>query len=394
MMRAIASLNAGSSSIKFGVFVIGPLGLRRIVHGKVEGIGIAPHFVVRGSRGDRLIDRTWPGGAGLEHEELLSQLVDYAVEHLQHVEVVAVGHRVLHGGAEFQRPQLVDDALLDALERLTRIAPLHQPHNLAAIRALRTLMPHLPQVACFDTEFHTSRPAVAKQYAVPIEWQEKGVRSHGFHGLSYEHIAATLAATEPFLARGRVLAAHLGNGASLCAFVDGRSVDTTMGFSVLDGLVMGSRCGSLDPAIILYMIREEGLSAEQVQAVLYRESGLLGVSGLSSDMRVLQASGDPRALDAIELFVWRIVREIGALVSVMGGIDTLVFTGGIGENDSRVRRAICDRLGWLGLRLDPLANDRNERVINASDSTVAIRLIPADEERMIALHCDRLLALS
>jgi acetate kinase len=394
MRRAIVSLNVGSSSIKFGIFAIEAQGLRRRAHGKIESIGIEPHLYVIGGDGERLIDRTWPGEDGLDHEALLRELIDYASDNLTDVQVVAIGHRVTHGGSQFRHPRLVDDAVLHALDDLVRLAPLHQPHNLAGIRMLRALRPALPQVACFDTEFHVWRPDVAKRYAVPDTWRKKGVASYGFHGLSYEHVAATLALSEPHLSHGRVLAAHLGNGASLCAMIDGRSIDTTMGFSPLDGLVMGTRCGSLDPAVVIHMIQAEGLTASEVEASLYRKSGLLGVSGVSSDMRVLQASEDPRAAEAIELFVWRIVREIGGLVAVMGGLDALIFTGGIGENDAAVRNDVCERLKWLGVSLDPGANGRGARSINATDSTVAVRIIATDEERMIARHCQRLLSLN
>ncbi len=392
MSGAILSLNSGSSSIKFGLFTIEPDGPCRTVHGKIEGIGTAPHLVVRETGGTIMIDRTL--SAGDTHDALLGLLIDLAIEQLPQHRLAAVGHRVVHGGPDFSQPQLVDDALLDALDALSRLAPLHQPHNVAAIRTLRARRPDVPQIACFDTEFHARRPPVAKRYAVPADWEARGIMSYGFHGISYEYIARTLAIEEPGLARGRVLAAHLGNGASLCAMVDGRSLDTTMGFSVLDGLVMGTRCGSVDPGAILHMIREEGLSPAEVQETLYTRSGLLGVSGISSDMRVLQASGEPSAADAIELFLWRIVRELGALVAAMGGLDAIVFTGGIGENDALIRSAICDRLAWLGVRLDATANQEGSRIIDTPGSAVDLRIIPANEEQMIAIHCQRLLALS
>lgn len=392
MSGAILSLNSGSSSIKFGLFTIEPDGPCRTVHGKIEGIGTAPHLVVRETGGTILIDRAL--SAGNTHDSLLGLLIDLAIEQLPQHRLAAVGHRVVHGGPDFSQPQVVDDALLDALDALSRLAPLHQPHNVAAIRALRARRPDVPQIACFDTEFHTRRPAVAKRYAVPADWEARGIMSYGFHGISYEHIALTLAREEPELARGRVLVAHLGNGASLCAMVDGRSVDTTMGFSVIDGLMMGTRCGSLDPGVVLHMIREEGLSPDEVQATLYTKSGLLGVSGISSDMRVLQASSEQGAADAIALFLWRIVRELGALVAAMGGLDAIVFTGGIGENDAMIRSAICERLAWLGVRLDTAANEEGSRIIDTPGSAVDVRIIPADEEQMIAIHCQRLLALT
>ncbi|HUD30994.1 MAG TPA: acetate/propionate family kinase [Novosphingobium sp.] len=386
MTRAIVSLNSGSSSIKFALFALDGGEPRHVAAGKIERIGSDPHLLARRDDGTVVVDRRWQAGTRLTHEDLLRDLFAWAVDHLAGYEVIAVGHRVVHGGADFARPMRVDDALLAALDRLCPLAPLHQPHNLAAIRAIASLAPDLAQVACFDTAFHHDRPEIATRFALPREWHERGVRRYGFHGLSYEYIARTLAEREPELARGRVIAAHLGNGASLCAMRDGRSVDTTMGFTALDGLMMGSRCGALDPGVVLHLIAQEGFSPEAVQSLLYDRSGLLGVSGISNDMRTLRASDAPEAEEAIALFTWRLVREIGALAAVLGGIDALVFTAGIGENDPVLRAEACRRLAWLGARLDDAANAAGAGRLDAPDSTIAIRVIPTDEERMIAIH--------
>ncbi|WP_404711793.1 acetate/propionate family kinase [Sphingomonas sp. MMS24-J13] len=386
MGRVIASLNAGSSSIKFALFHVGQDEFALAASGKVEGIGTAPHLVAHDAAGTILIERTWDGGDGLSHEALLQELLHWAAGHLPEHEIVAVGHRVAHGGLRFGQPALVDDALLAALEMLCPLVPLHQPHNLAVIRAIRALRPELPQIACFDTGFHQGRPEVATRFALPRALHDRGIRSYGFHGLSYEYIAHRLSKTEPAFAGKRLIVAHLGNGASLCAMHAGKSVDTTMSFTALDGLVMGTRCGTIDPGVLLYLQTQDGKSVTELETLLYSQSGLLGVSGVSSDMRVLHASSDPHAIEAIDLFVWRAAREAGALISSLGGIDGLVFTAGIGENDPVIRAAICERLAWTGLIIDAEANRRNATTINATGSSVAVRVIPTDEERMIAMH--------
>ncbi|WP_404477674.1 acetate/propionate family kinase [Novosphingobium sp. BL-52-GroH] len=385
MTRAVVSLNAGSSSIKFALFTLGPDGPEHAAAGKLEGIGIAPHLVARGADGTVLIDQDWDNGARLTHEALLRELFGWASQHLPEHEIVAIGHRVVHGGMSFARPLLVDDALLEALDLLCPLAPLHQPHNLAAIRAIRTLAPALPQVACFDTAFHHDRTDVAMRFALPRALHDKGIRRYGFHGLSYDYIARTLRETDPELARGRVIVAHLGNGASLCAMHDGKSVDTTMGFTALDGLMMGTRCGDIDPGVLLHLQMQEGMSAANVETLLYKQSGLLGVSGVSSDMRALHQSPDPHAAEAIDLFAWRAAREAGALISSLGGIDGIIFTAGIGENDPIIRASICERLAWTGLIIDGESNARNAPIISRSDSRIIARVIPTDEERMIAV---------
>lgn len=386
-MKAVVSLNAGSSSIKFALFTLGgPSHPRLAASGKIEKIGIAPSLRAQSAAGEVLIERLWPDGAGLSHADLLHELFGWAIDHLGDREVIAIGHRVVHGGTRFSVPVLVDDALLAELDRLCPLAPLHQPHNLAAIRAIQALRPELPQVACFDTAFHHAKPDVASRIALPRALHERGVRRYGFHGLSYEFIAAELSQSDPDVAAGRVIAAHLGNGASLCAMKNGQSVDTTMGFTALDGLMMGTRCGSLDPGVVLYLQSELGMNVSQVEDMLYREAGLLGVSGISSDMRVLSADGRPAAQEAINLFIWKAAREFGAMASSLGGVDTIVFTAGIGENHAGVRQGICERLEWLGVHLDHTANAANVRRISAADSAVTVVVLPTDEERMIAAH--------
>ena len=297
---------------------------------------------------------------------------------------------MVHGGGAFWEPQLIDSDLVSKLEAFCPLAPLHEPHNLAAIREIARKSPHLVQIACFDTGFHHALPAVASRLPIPRALSEKGMRRYGFHGLSYEFIARELAELDPLLAQGRVIAAHLGNGASMCAMLAGQSIDTTMGFTALDGLMMGTRTGSLDPGVVVHLQLQEGMSAQAVEALLYRQSGLLGVSGVSSDMRALHASDDPHAAEAIELFVWQAARQAAALICSLDGLDGLVFTAGIGENDPAIRAAICARLGWAGVVLDEDANIAGSAVISAPASRVKVRVIPTDEERMIALHSFRL----
>ena len=379
---AILAINAGSSSIKFALFA-GTV-LARACHGQIEGIGAAPRFRAEDGAGMVLADTTYPPGT--THEALLGGLLDFVTAHQGGVALHAVGHRVVHGGTTFDRPVLVDAAVLVQLDALSPLAPLHQPHNLAPIRAIAATRPGLAQVACFDTAFHCTMPAVAAHFALPRALTAAGIRRYGFHGLSYEYLARRLRVLDPARASGRVIAAHLGNGASLCAMRDGRSVETTMGFTALDGLMMGTRSGSLDPGVVLHLIEQLGMSAEKVSELLYHRAGLLGVSGISQDMRVLLASADPAAADAVALFVYRIVHEAGALAAGLGGIDGFVFSAGIGEHAAPVRASVGARLGWLGVRLDPGANARGAGRISAADSAVAVWVIPTDEEAMIALH--------
>ncbi len=390
--RAVVSLNSGSSSIKFGVYRLDDA--HRPVHsagGKFEKIGIAPSLRIATDEGEVLLEREWSDGAALTHADLLDFLFDWAREHVEEDAIAAIGHRVVHGGTRFVAPQRVTPQLLDELEALGPLAPLHQPHNLVAIRTLARLAPELPQVACFDTAFHHDKPEVAARMAIPRALHDQGIRRYGFHGLSYEYVARKLARIDPGMHAGRVVAAHLGNGASLCAMRHGQSVDTTMGFTALDGLMMGTRCGRLDPGVVLHLQRQMGYSAEEVETMLYTRSGLLGVSGISSDMRILAASEAPEAKEAIDLFAFRAARETAALATALEGLDGIVFTAGIGENSPALRAQICARLGWLGVTLDAQANTANAPVISAPDSHVKVRVLPTDEERMIALHTVRLL---
>ncbi len=387
MTRAVLTINAGSSSIKFAVFELVQGGsLAPVSHGQIEGIGTAPHFVAKDSAGATLAEHRWPQDARQTHEALLSHLLGWVDSHLGQAVLAAVGHRVVHGGPTHAAPERVTDGLLEQLAGLTPLAPLHQPHNLAPIRAIAKARPTLPQVACFDTAFHHTMPAVASRFALPRSYEADGVRRYGFHGLSYEFIARRLRERAPALAAGRVVTAHLGNGASLCAMQNGRSVDTTMGFTALEGLMMGTRCGTLDPGVLLYLLQQRGLTAQQVEDLLYHHSGLLGVSGIGSDMRVLLDSDDPRAREAIELFVFRIARETGGLVSTLGGLDGLVFTAGIGEHAADIRALVCQRLAWLGITLDPAANAHPGGRISTPDSRVEVWVIPTNEEAMIARH--------
>ena len=387
MARAILSLNAGSSSIKFSLFERqGTIGLRPVYHGQIETIDSAPRFRVQDCAGSLLADQHWTDSQQ-SFRSLIEKVIDWVETHLGDDDLIAVGHRVVHGGSDLVAPESVTPELLNKLDLLVPLAPLHQPHNIESIRVIANARPGLRQVACFDTAFHHSMPTVATRFALPREYETAGVRRYGFHGISYEYIAARLRVIAPTLAQGRVIAAHLGNGASLCAMQAGRSVDTTMGFTALDGLVMGTRCGNLDPGVILYLERERGLTAKQITDLLYRRSGLLGVSGgIASDMRTLLASGDARAHDAIELFVFRMVREIGALASSLGGLDGIVFTAGIGEHAPAIREMVCARLAWLGVQLDPDANASNAALVSTPQSHIEVWVVATDEEAMIARH--------
>jgi acetate kinase len=387
MKGSILTLNAGSSSVKFALFDT-EAKLKAVVRGEIEDLDAAPHLLARDAAGVVLAEKHWPAGGATSFATILDALFVFADAHLGREGLAAVGHRVVHGGATHIAPELITPALLVALEALTPLDPLHMPDNLAPIRTVGKARPALPQVACFDTAFHHTLPPVARRFALPRAVSDLGVRRYGFHGLSYEYIASCLKQQFPALAHGRVIAAHLGSGASLCALLDGRSIDTTTGFSALDGLVMATRCGSLDPGVILYLGRQ-GHSFADIEDMLYRRSGLLGVSGISGDVRVLLASGDPHALDAIELFAYRIACHAGGLVSALGGLDGLVFTAGIGEHAPAIRAAVCARLAWLGLRLDSAANASDAACISTPDSTVEVRVIATDEEAMIAYHTQK-----
>lgn len=392
-MKAILSLNTGSSSIKFALFTLQDgVAPCLAVGGKVERIGISPSMTARSADGTLLHQQEWPEGDRLTHEALLEELSGWLAHHLAAHELVGIGHRIVHGGTRFAQPCILDSAMLADLETLCALAPLHQPHNLTAVRAMMRINPALPQIACFDTAFHRTMPEAASRFALPRAMHEAGIRRYGFHGISYEFIARQLREIDQSLADGRIIAAHLGNGASLCAMRHGLSVDTTMGFTALDGLVMGTRCGTLDPGVLLYLQTMLGMSVSEVEDLLYRRSGLLGVSGISSDMRALHEAKSAEAAEAIELFIWRAARECGAMAASLGGVDAIVFTAGIGENHAGIRREICERLQWLGIRLDQEANDRHRLEISSKDSPIRVFVVPTNEELMIARHTADLLA--
>jgi acetate kinase len=386
MTPVLIVLNAGSSSLKFQVFDMPDEAEPRLVwKGLYEGLGGDAHFIVRDTNGAILDQSSWNSGEEIGHEESLMHLIAWLREHQDGRKLVAIGHRVVHGGAAFSSPVLVDESGLQSLEALVPLAPLHQPHNLEPIRIVRRRLPGMPQVACFDTAFHQSQSDIATMFALPREMRERGVRRYGFHGLSYDYIASILKDYDPRLAEGRVIVAHLGNGASLCALRSGRSIATTMGFSALDGLPMGTRCGAIDAGVVFFMLREMKLSPEAAERMLYTKSGLLGVSGLSNDMRVLRANAPANAdaKRAIDLFVYRIVREIGSLAAALGGIDGLIFTAGIGENDAATRAEVTSGLAWAGLTLDERANSTGGPRISA-ESGPAVWVIPTNEELVIA----------
>jgi acetate kinase len=381
MSRGFACINAGSSSIKFAVHVEHGPDLVSTVRGEVDGGGPAPRLLAWTPDGARIEDSALPAGVG--YDDQLAAVVDWVETHLAPARLAAVGHRVVHGGNAHAGPALVTPALLRELALFAPLAPLHQPHNLAAIGTMAQLHPGLPQVACFDTAFHLGGPRITRLYGLPRALADDGMLRYGFHGLSYQHIAETLPAHEP-RARGRVVAAHLGSGASMCALVDGRSVASSMGFSALDGLPMATRCGSIDPGLVLHLLRAKGMTADALEHMLYRDSGLLGLSGISGDMRALLASPDPAAREAVDVFVYRIARELGSLAAAAGGLDVLVFTGGIGEHAAVIRAQVCAQAAWLGVKLDVDANAAGGPRLHAADSAVAVWVLPADEEAVIA----------
>lgn len=386
MSDAVLTLNCGSSSIKFALFERGAVP-RRISYGKIEGLGTAPHFQAFDSSGAALAEKRWQAGT---HETFIRTLLSWVEEHLAGSRLLAAGHRIVHGGDDLAAPCFLTETVLTKLRKLERLAPLHQPHNLAAIDAVARLRPNLRQIGCFDTAFHRTMAPTVRRYGLSQDMERAGIRRYGFHGLSYEYIAGRLKELAPERADGRIIVAHLGNGASLCAIRNGSSADTTMGFSTLDGLVMGTRPGSLDPGIILYLLRQ-GMDASSLEDVLYHRSGLLGVSGISSDMRALLANPKSGAAEAIDLFVFRVAREMAGLAMTMGGVDGLVFTAGIGEKAPEIRRRICERLAWMGLSFDSNANDKNLFEISAASSAIKAWVIPTDEELVIARHSFSLL---
>jgi len=389
---AILVLNAGSSSLKFSAFAVEDNG-RLLAHGQVDGIGNVPRFVLHDGVGTLIEDRALADDETLDHERALDLLMQQLRRWLGGQRIAAVGHRVVHGGTKFTSPVVVTTNVLAELERLVPLAPLHQPHNLSPIRRLMQSMPTVPQVACFDTAFHRTQPEVAQRYALPRHWYDAGILRYGFHGLSYEYIASILPGVDPRAATGRTIIAHLGNGASLCAVQNGRSIATTMGFTPTDGLMMGTRCGQLDPGVLLYLLTYQKMDAAALEHLIDRESGLLGVSGLSSDMRILLASQEPAAREAIDLFVYRIGREIGSMAAALGGLDAIVFTGGIGEHAAAIRSQVCRDAAWLGVSLDDNANESNERCISDAESRVTAWILPTNEELMTAHHTRRILKL-
>jgi acetate kinase len=379
-------INAGSSSIKFSVYAVGsgaaPMALQ--YRGEVDGLGARPRFVARGASGEALSAEAL--GAGASHDDALRKILDWIETRTTGTEVVAAGHRVVHGGVRYTAPVALTPEVLSQLDALVPLAPLHQPHNLAPIRSLARLKPALPQVACFDTAFHTSQAPVAQTFALPFALSESGIKRYGFHGLSYEYIASVLGEHLGEAADGRVVVAHLGAGASMCAMRGRRSVATTMGFTALEGLPMGTRTGAIDPGVILHLMNERGMSLAAVTELLYKHSGLLGMSGVSSDVRDLLASDSPRAARALDVFVYRVGRELGSLAAALGGLDALVFTAGIGEHAASIRARVCRDAGWLGVGLDEAANDRGGPRISEPGSRASVWVIATNEELMIARH--------
>jgi acetate kinase len=385
MYKPILVINAGSSSVKFSLFETDTDGtLAAGAHGQVAAIGDAARIEVVDPQGGKLLDRPI---AAPDHHAAIASIHNWLVAHIgEEAGLAGVGHRVVHGGATYSEPVLIDEELIGVLEALVPLAPLHQPHALAAIRAIGDIAPRVPQVACFDTAFHRSQPAVAQLFALPRELTAKGIRRYGFHGLSYEYVVSVLPQIAPECAAGRLVVAHLGNGASLCAINNGRSVATTMSFTPLDGLVMGTRTGALDPGVILYLLQHEGMSAEAIERLLYERSGLLGVSGVSGDMRTLLASAEPTAKEAVDLFVYRIGRELGSLAAALGGLDALVFTAGIGEHAPEIRARVCRDAAWLGIQLDNGANARGGPRISSAGAPASAWVVPTNENLMLARH--------
>jgi len=395
MAQGLLVLNAGSSSIKFSVFALpqdaGELAL--VCRGLQENLGEDdPHFKAFDQAGRVLADiRPLSLIGRYDHQTALRDLLHWLRESSAVPDIVAVGHRVVHGGAEYSDPQVLTPALLARLETFVPLAPLHQPHNLAGIRALLVARPDLPQVTCFDTAFHHGQPELATLFALPRRYRDEGVRRYGFHGLSYEYIAGALADAMATPATGRVVVAHLGNGASLCAMQDGRSMASTMGFTAVEGLPMGTRSGSVDPGVLLYLMEQHGLGARELTDLLYKQSGLLALSGFSNDMRDLLASSEPTAKLAVDYFCYRIARELGSLAAALGGLEVLVFTGGIGEHAAAVREQVCLRSAWLGIDLDTVANISHAQRITRPDSRTTVWVLPTNEELVIARHTRRLL---
>ena len=392
MQQSILTINAGSSSVKFALFELAEhISEKAAISGQIDGIGTAHvRLVAKDNTGTRIVDQALPAGA--DHATSFDELLHWFSSSAKGGKIVAVGHRVVHGGDRYSHPVVLSPADLDQLASYKRLAPLHQPHNLNGIYAIEKVLAGVPQVACFDTAFHRTQPEIAQMYGLPRKYTEEGARRYGFHGISYEYIASVLP-QHCKKADGRVIVCHLGNGASMTAMVGRKCVATTLGFSTLDGLIMGTRCGPIDPGLVLHIMDSKGFGVKEMTHLLYKESGLLGVSGLSQDMRTLVASDKPEAKEAIELFCYRIVRELGSLAAAAGGLDAVVFTGGIGEHNPGLRSNICKQASWQGITLDEEANKSGEHRISAADSAVDVFVIPTNEEWMIARHTQALLDL-
>ena len=392
MSGYIAVVNAGSSSIKFALCNAGG-DANVLFRGQIEAIGVAPRLHVRDTDGKTIEQRSWPVD-GFDHKAATREILTVGSSLARGTPIIGVGHRIVHGGTKYNAPVRLNQRILDELRKLIPLAPLHQPHNLGPVQTILEAVPHIPQIACFDTAFHRTQENLAQSFALPRRYTESGVRRYGFHGLSYEYITSRLREVDPEAAAGRAILAHLGNGASLCGVHNGKSVASTMGFTAVDGLMMGTRCGALDPGVILYLLQEDHLDAPGIEDLIYRKSGLLGVSGISSDMRTLRGSSDPAAGEAIALFVYRIVREIGSLVAALGGIDALVFSGGIGEHDAMTRAEVVAGCRWLEASLDAERNTRGTGLISSDASRIAVWVVPTDEELLIARQTASVLAAS
>lgn len=392
--HGILVINAGSSSIKFALFQLdGTLKDKPAVSGQIDGIGAQAKLIAKDHRGRHEVALDVKGDQEAQHQLALDFLLKWFTENETGWTIVAVGHRVVHGADLYSAPIVVTPNILEQLAQFIVLAPLHQPHNLNGIKALTALLPGVPQVACFDTAYHRTKPKVAEMFGLPRALTEEGVKRYGFHGLSYEFIARSLPEHLGAKADGRIVVCHLGNGASMTAVVGRKSVASTMGFTAIEGLMMGTRTGSLDPGVILYLMENKGMGVKELTKMLYKESGLLGVSGISQDMRTLLASPKPEAKEAVDLFCYRIVRELGSLMAAAGGLDAIVFTGGIGEHAAPVRKAVCEAFGWIGVKLDDSANHADQIRISRADSAIDVLVIPTNEEWMIAEHAQVLLKL-
>ncbi|RWN15749.1 MAG: acetate/propionate family kinase [Mesorhizobium sp.] len=380
--RSILALNAGSSSIKFALYDLASSQDLQLVSRGTLDLGDTPTLRAKAADGRVQCDRQL--AIDKPRDAAIGEMLNWVQGEIGERNLLLAGHRIVHGGSEFIEPVRLTPDTINAIDRLTPLAPLHQPRSLAPVRAIAALQPDLPQVGCFDTAFHQTIDPLVRRFALPRQFEGQGLRRYGFHGLSYEYIAGRLSGISPTLAAKRTIVAHLGNGASLCALREGKSIDTTMGFSALDGLVMGTRCGAIDPGVLLYFLLERGIAAEELQTMLYEKSGLLGVSGISGDMRTLEGSNDPRAQEAMALFAFRAAREAAALANTMGGLECLVFTAGIGERSASIRKAICEKLTWLGVVLEERANDIHAEIISRPESKVEVRVIATDEESVVA----------